>query len=101
MEKRRHDDKKKADLQSEQFMSVYVKEDVENIPRLGCFFKVNFAVHYSGHTFPLLQAPVSPVCLSSLWYICAPEEVKKTNKTKQDIGIKVITRVLSNFKPDF
>ena len=48
VEKRRHDDKKKADLQSEQFMSVYVKEDVENIPRLGCFFKVNFAVHYSG-----------------------------------------------------
>ena len=48
VEKRRHDDKKKADLQSEQFMSVYVKEDVENIPRLGCFFNVNFAVHYSG-----------------------------------------------------
>ena len=37
-----------------------------------------------------------------LWYICDPEEVKKKKKkTKQDIGIKVITRVLSNFKPDF
>ena len=85
-------------------MSVYVKEDVENIPRLGCFFKVNFAVHYSGHTFPLLQVSVflalNKWCLSSLWYICAPEEAKK-KKTKQDIGIKVITRVLSNFKPDF
>ena len=70
VEKRRHDDKKKADLLSEQFMSVYVKEDVENIPRLGCFFKVNFAVHYSGHTFPLLQVPVflalNKWCFSSL-----------------------------------
>ena len=46
VEKRRHDDKKKADLQSEQFMSVYVKEDVENIPRLGCFIKGRLTLQF-------------------------------------------------------
>ena len=46
MEKRRHDDKKKADLLSEQFMSVYVKEDVENIPRLGCFIKGRLTLQF-------------------------------------------------------
>ena len=46
VEKRRHDDKKKADLLSEQFMSVYVKEDVENIPRLGCFIKGRLTLQF-------------------------------------------------------
>ena len=46
VEKRRHDDKKKADLQSEQFMSVYVKEDVENIPRLGCLIKGRLTLQF-------------------------------------------------------
>ena len=46
VEKRRHHDKKKADLLSEQFMSVYVKEDVENIPRLGCLIKGRLSLQF-------------------------------------------------------
>ena len=47
MEKRRHDDKKKADLLSEQFMYVSLRrEDVENIPRLGCFIKGRLTLQF-------------------------------------------------------